>query len=86
MCVGAGLVHVLLCGGGSSSGAGSGIAARAVMGLALADVTGVVPLVPLLVALAVASLVASFTSWNFSMNCKKHIDEMEVQVSSETYK
>lgn len=51
------------CGGGSSRGVGSGNAALAVMGLAFALVTGVAPVaVPLLVAFALASLVASLTS------------------------
>lgn len=61
--MGAGEVQICDCGGGSSRGVGSGNAALAVMGLALALVTGVAPVaVPLLVAFALASLVASFTS------------------------
>jgi hypothetical protein len=42
---------------------------RAVIGDALALLTGVAcVVVPLVVALAAACRVASFTSWNFSMN------------------
>ena len=78
---GADVVFVLL--GGSSSGVesaggngvsverGGGTQARAVMGLAFALVTGVTPEpVPFAVAFEVAKRVASFTSWNFSINYK----------------
>lgn len=71
MAVGAGEVQDAGCmAGGSNNGALSvTVAARDVIGLALALVTGVAPVaLPLLVAFALASLVASFTSWNFSIN------------------
>lgn len=41
---------------------------RDVTGDALAEVTGVTAELPFVLALAIAFLVASFTSWNFSMN------------------
>lgn len=52
---------------------GGGTQARAVMGLALALVTGVTPVpvlppVPFVVGFEAAWRVASFTSWNFSIN------------------
>jgi hypothetical protein len=52
---------------------GGGTQARAVTGLALALVTGVTPVpvpVPFVVGFEAARRVASFTSWNFSINWK----------------
>ncbi|KAJ8973870.1 hypothetical protein NQ317_004705 [Molorchus minor] len=50
---------------------GAAVAALAVIGLALALVTGVTADPPLAVALVIADLVASFTSLNLSMNCEQ---------------
>jgi hypothetical protein len=76
-----GTAELLVLFGGSSNGVvslegnsvsaerGGGTQARAVMGLALALVTGVTPVpVPFVVGFEVARRVASFTSSNFSMN------------------
>jgi len=76
-----GTAELLVLFGGSNNGVvslegkrlsaerGGGTQARAVMGLALALVTGVTPVpVPFVVGFEVARRVASFTSSNFSMN------------------
>lgn len=78
-----GTAEVLVLFGGSNRGVvslggirvsverGGGTQARAVIGLALALVTGVTPVpVPFDVGFEVARRVASFTSWNFSINLK----------------
>lgn len=54
-----------------SEGSGAVVAARAVIGLALALVTGVTAAPPLAVTLLIADLVASLTSLNLSINYKK---------------
>lgn len=57
--------------GGSSrlsEGSGAAVAARAVIGLALALVTGVTAAPPLAVTLLIADRVASLTSLNLSIN------------------
>lgn len=63
----------MLLPGGSNKLSGDSLAVLVVIGLALALETGVTTLAPFSVTLLIAFLVASFTSLNLSINCKKDI-------------